>query len=247
MGARRASTNAVLAVLGVLTGVLLVSVLVTWAASIGPGDVLTGAGPATHRISVSPTESPTPSDVGPARDPVRQRPASTTDHPVLRAIALAIEVALGVLFLYLLQRLLRRLVAAYVDRRRPAPRPPTIDFDVLEAVDLVLDQMAADAQPQREALLSGEPRNAIVECWHRFEQQAAAAGLARRRWETSAEFTLRMLELVDAAPSVVERLAGLYREARFSDHAVDEEHRAAAVAALDAIHAGLPVRTGGHP
>ena len=48
-----------------------------------------------------------------------------------------------------------------------------------------------------------------------------------------------MLEAVDADSSAVSRLAALYREARFSDHELTEEHRAAAVAALEAIHAGL--------
>ena len=37
----------------------------------------------------------------------------------------------------------------------------------------------------------------------------------------------------------VDRLAALYREARFSDHAMGETDREAAVAALDAIHESL--------
>ena len=42
------------------------------------------------------------------------------------------------------------------------------------------------------------PRNAIVACWDRFEEHAERAGLARRPWETSSEFTLRLLDLVSA-------------------------------------------------
>jgi hypothetical protein len=38
------------------------------------------------------------------------------------------------------------------------------------------------------------------------------------------------------------RLAGLYREARFSDHEVTEDDRAAALAALDQIHADITSR-----
>jgi hypothetical protein len=58
-------------------------------------------------------------------------------------------------------------------------------------------------------------------------------------WETSSEFTLRLLDLVAAEDRAVSRLAGLYREARFSEHPMTEAHRAAALEALAVIHAGL--------
>ncbi len=52
MGARRASVTAVAAV---VLGVLVVSVLVTWAASIGPSGVLRGDGPERMRAELSET------------------------------------------------------------------------------------------------------------------------------------------------------------------------------------------------
>ena len=63
-----------------------------------------------------------------------------------------------------------------------------------------------------------------------------AAELLARGW------TVRVLDLVDADQPAVSRLGALYREARFSEHALTEEHRAEAVAALDAIHRtiGIP-------
>ena len=48
-----------------------------------------------------------------------------------------------------------------------------------------------------------------------------------------------MLDLVAADSHAVAELAVLYREARFSTHALDEATRARALADLDAIHAGL--------
>ncbi len=245
MTARRSSATAVVAVLG---SVLLVALLVTWAASIGPGDVLTGDGPATHRASptsTTPTESlsGTPSPSPSSSEP--ERPSEPSDHPVLYAFAIAVEVALGLLVLIFLVRLVRRVVEAWAERRRPDAPAETIAFDVLEVAHRVTDEIARDADAQRAVLLGGSPRNGIVECWHRFEQQAAAAGLARGPWETSSEFTLRVLDLAEADSATVERLAVLYREARFSGHPMDEEARAAAVRALDAIHAGLNVRAGG--
>ena len=54
MTARRATVSAVAAV---LAAALLVVVLVTWAASIGPDGVLEGRGIEAQRSSPSPTES----------------------------------------------------------------------------------------------------------------------------------------------------------------------------------------------
>ncbi len=104
------------------------------------------------------------------------------------------------------------------------------------------EAIAADASGQRAALLEGTPRNAIVACWHRFEQQARSIGLAREPWETSSEFTLRLLDLVAAEPEAVAELAALYREARFSDHELSEATRQRASAALDRIHGSLGAR-----
>jgi hypothetical protein len=59
--------------------------------------------------------------------------------------------------------------------------------------------------------------------------QAEAAGIGREPWETSAEFTLRVLDLVSADERAVAELSVLYREARFSDHDLDEAARTAAV------------------
>ncbi len=125
------------------------------------------------------------------------------------------------------------------ERSRPAPPPEEVDFDLLPSPETLAREMAGGAAAQRDLLQSGTPRNAIVEVWNRFETLAGNAGATRRPWETSSEFTLRVLEAVDADSSAVSRLGGLYREARFSDHELTEEHRAAAVAALEVIHAGL--------
>ena len=127
----------------------------------------------------------------------------------------------------------------YDARRRPEPPPEEVEFDVLEGPRRLAEEITRDAAEQRRVLLEGSPRNAIVECWHRFEQQAAEAGLERHPWETSSEFTLRMLDLVAADSGAVAELAVLYREARFSTHSLDEAARERAVADLDAIHAGL--------
>jgi hypothetical protein len=237
MGASRAPVTAVAAVVG---GVLLVAVLVTWAASIGPSGVLTGEGPEAQRLTPTETTSLEESTGGSPED-VKQRLAEkyAGDHPILRAIAFLLEIAALLVFLYVLFRFGRWAWETWDARRRPPPPPESVEFDVLEGPRRLVEEITRDAAEQRRILTEGTPRNAIVECWHRFEQQAAGAGLERHPWETSSEFTLRMLDLVAADSHAVAELAVLYREARFSTHSLDEAARDRAIADLDAIHAGL--------
>jgi hypothetical protein len=119
--------------------------------------------------------------------------------------------------------------------RRPR-RPEAVEFDSL---DDVADAISADADAQQSALQRGAPRNAIVECWLRLEATVVDAGVPRFPSDTSAEFTQRALATVSVDPAAIADLAALYREARFSDHPMDEDSRRAAIAALDAVHAGL--------
>jgi hypothetical protein len=237
MGATRAPVTAVAGVVG---GVLLVAVLVTWAASIGPSGVLTGEGPVAQRST--PTADTSLDASGESVEEVRDRLAEkyAGDRPILRAIALVLEVLAGLVVLFVMYRIGRWAWQTWDARRRPDPPPEDVEFDVLQGPRRLVAEISRDAAEQRRVLLEeGSPRNAIVECWHRFEQQAAGAGLERHPWETSSEFTLRMLDLVSADSHAVAELAGLYREARFSTHSLDEATRQRAVADLDAIHAGL--------
>jgi hypothetical protein len=237
MGSRRAGLSAAVAV----CGVLLVVVLVTWAASIGPSGVLTGPGPTVDRTS-EPTEE-SPSDEPSAAEPDvfdDLRDGGPEPQPLLGYVALALMVA-GLGFVVALgYRTARRAWAEHAARRRPAAAPDEREFDVVSAPARVAQEIERDAVEQRARLLTGAPRNAVVQCWHRFELQAAAAGLARLPAETSSEFTLRMLDLVEADAGAVGRLSALYREARFSEHELDEGARGEALAALDAVHASLP-------
>ena len=109
------------------------------------------------------------------------------------------------------------------------------------------EEIVRDADQQLALLREGSPRNGIVACWHRFEVQAEAVGIGREPWETSAEFTLRVLDLVSADEHAVAELAVLYREARFSDHDLGEPVRSSAVDALERIHRGLGARYAGGP
>lgn len=116
-------------------------------------------------------------------------------------------------------------------RRRRAP--------AFEALPDVADAVAADAEAQIAALSRGTPRNAIVECWLRLERAVDDAGVRRRPSDTSTELTERVLADSLADSRALGELAALYREARFSDHELGEDRRAAAIAALTVVHAAL--------
>jgi hypothetical protein len=144
-------------------------------------------------------------------------------------------------FLWLLYRVGRYLVERLGEYRGPTARQSreSVEFDVLDDPTPLIEEMRKDADDQFALLLSGEPRNAIVACWDRFEDQAERVHASRKDWETSSEFTLRLLDAVSADESAVTRLEALYREARFSAHEIDEGRRQAAVEALRAIHLSL--------
>jgi hypothetical protein len=241
MTAGRAGATAVAAV---VTAALLVVVLGAWAASIGPSEVLTGAGP-------SPVGTPTVEDT-PRNDGQLQTGEEREKHDTpgwVRTAALLVDVVAAVLVGYLLLRYVGQpLVSWGLARRRRSRRgrratPDEPEFAVLQPAQAVAHEMQRDADQQRRELLeAGSPRNAVVACWHRFEVQAAVAGVARHPWETSSEYTMRVFDLVDAHQPAVSRLATLYREARFSEHELTEDHRREALEALDTIHrtVGIP-------
>jgi hypothetical protein len=235
--ARRAGLSAV--VLTVLA-VGLMLVLIMLAARTGPQRIIHGTLVDPSFRGVDP--SYTPPTLAAHRHRHRGQ-GLIHNNPVFTTLGWLIRLALLALVLWLLYRLARRVREAWVDRRRPPPRPDEVSFDVLDDPEPLIEEMTQDAADQIALLLGGTPRNAIVACWDRFEEQAERAHAARKPWETSSEFTLRLLERVSADPVAVSRLEALYREARFSEHPIDEPRRAAAVEALEAIHESLGRRT----
>lgn len=115
-------------------------------------------------------------------------------------------------------------------------RKPDTAYVVLEEV---ADRVVDDAEEQRRALRRGTARNAIVECWLRLEAMVEASGVAHDPALTPTEFTTAALGRFDVDAAAADRLAALYREARFSSHDLGEGHRDAALAALDVLHEGL--------
>lgn len=146
-----------------------------------------------------------------------------------------LQIAVLAIVLLVVVRLLNR---AWQNRPRLRwnRRATTADFPVL---DDIADAVVADADAQRTSLRTGEPRNAIVECWLRLEMIVEDAGLEHDPALTAAEFTATVLDRFDVDPTASARLAALYREPRFSTHPMGEAHRQAALDSLATIHTGL--------
>ncbi|WP_310964879.1 DUF4129 domain-containing protein [Nocardioides terrisoli] len=223
-----------LTVLAVATAIVAGLALVLWGSMSGPVRVTTHARPpGVHTPSPSPQPSPTA-----APTTQRQRPTPATG-PNLHWVGESLAVVFGIGLCVLALRLLRLLLDA-APRRLPRPEegdfdvpPPGVDDAAVRAG--LTDQHAA----QLAALADLPARNGIVQAWVLFEQAAAHAGAGRRPTETSAEFVVRLLHLLDVDPGPVGRLRGLYVEARFSAHPLGDRHRDEAAAALDAIHREL--------
>ena len=247
-----------------VAGTCLLMVLVAWATLLGPDQVFTGPGPqpvTTTTETCIPLPVTTDADgttTVEIPDDVAERPycepppgfaddgsgeVVETSPPLWVAVltwVLLGSMAAGIIavMLWLVAAVLRELRA----RRVREDDRADVAFAVLDEPIRVAEQVAADADEQDTLLRSGDPRNAIVAAWHRFEVQGERAGVARRVSETSSEYALRILDLADADAGPVNRLAELYREARFSDHPVTEEHRSEALDALAGIRRSLEAR-----
>ncbi len=99
--------------------------------------------------------------------------------------------------------------------------------------------MDLDVDAAFGALSRGDPRNAIVACWVKLEQDAAAVGLSRHEAETPSEYVQRVVAASSIDDSAITELAGLYREARFSRHEFSDDDRARAALALNGVAEAL--------
>lgn len=182
----------------------------------------------------------------PHRLPAAQPPAfphvrspsrpTTLPHGVVVAITVALALyMLGLLVLLILSRFGRR--SDDDDLRRPAEQDP----DGSQWHTLLAAELGIAATEQLVEIAVGTPRNAIVACWVRLQEATGRAGLPAVPSETPREFAARAMRLLGLETTAMGVLAELYREARFSEHPLGEEHRSQAVAALTVLVAQLAV------
>ncbi|HWJ09344.1 MAG TPA: DUF4129 domain-containing protein [Nocardioides sp.] len=155
-----------------------------------------------------------------------------------RSAAVALVVALGLLVAAVLLRLRislrgrrpregRRAVGALLDPVEP---------ELLDDADALADALAEGIAD----LDAGTARNGIVAAWLRLESATESERFHRDPADTPAEFVARVLASYDLDGAAIDRLAALYREARFSEHSLGEVHRSEAATCLATLLRGLP-------
>jgi hypothetical protein len=109
----------------------------------------------------------------------------------------------------------------------------------------LLDRALAAAEDELAPAVHREPRDAVVACWLRLEEGAAAAGVRRLPAQTPTEFTSALLagllpgEAGSTGRAALDELRTLYSQARFGSAPLDADAPARAAAALGAVRAGL--------
>jgi hypothetical protein len=144
----------------------------------------------------------------------------------LGLLGLLLAIALG----FVVRALVRdRLTGRRKVRTRVVTEPDAAD-EVVAALDAgLLDLSDADS----------DPRRAVIACWVRLEQAAAAAGTPRRPGDTPTDLVSRLLAEQHVGADVLSGFAAVYREARYATHTVDERMRADARAALQSLRTDL--------
>ncbi|MFB9237311.1 DUF4129 domain-containing protein [Plantactinospora siamensis] len=223
----------------VVVGLLAVAAVAAGHSSIGMRRIP----PASEDVPFAPeypTDLPTPSPVAPLPSGVAQdQPAQLPGWlgpALLGLVVLVVLVLLGVILWAMLGRGRRRA-------GRLAPATPLTRSteqtteDVVAAVDAGLGQLDDAAT---------DPRTAVIACWVRLEEAAAAAGVPRRVGDTPTDLVARLLrgDRAAGAPAiasadVLAEFAGVYREARYATHVVDQRMRDQARAALGRLRAEL--------
>lgn len=125
-------------------------------------------------------------------------------------------------------------LAAYVLASRRRAAPPAGDETVLaEQLADVLDDTLDDLRAEPD------PRRAVVAAFARLERALAAVGAPRSHAETADEYVTRVLGLLDVDPEAVGRLTALFVQAKFSQHAIDDRMKTAAIDALEQVRDDL--------
>jgi hypothetical protein len=114
-----------------------------------------------------------------------------------------------------------------LDPRRPEPST---------AEDLVA---ALDAGLQELSDTDRDPRRAVIACWVRLEQAAAAAGTPRHAGDSPTDLVARLLAEQRLDAGVLTPFAAVYRQARYATHTVDDQMRRQATTALERLRADL--------
>jgi Domain of unknown function (DUF4129) len=177
-----------------------------------------------------PMAGPTPSGA-PSRPPVEAARGlpDWVGTAALLALGAAALVILALVAWAVVRDRLRRRARRAGRLAPPRAQPPTAD-DLVAALDAGLQDLSDADQ---------DPRRAVIACWVRLEQAAAAAGTLRHPGDSPTDLVARLLAEQRVDAGTLAALAAVYREARYATHTVDARMRAEARSALQRLRADL--------
>jgi Domain of unknown function (DUF4129) len=187
--------------------------------------VIDSLGPSQQDVQDGPQAPPPPPDLtgGPTGAP--QGGSLVPAWVGWAVLALGVLLVLGVLFVLL--RILRRYRISRRESELVETTEPVTPTETARKVREALDEGLAELDDA-----DSDPRRAVIACWVRLEEAAAAAGIVRAVGDTSTELVQRLLAGSQVSLEVLEPFAAVYREARFATHSVDIGMRDQARAAL---------------
>ncbi|GAA1397156.1 DUF4129 domain-containing protein [Catellatospora coxensis] len=220
---------------------LAVAALLMLAAATASVSVLP-IGRAAPEQSASPNPTPTasPSPRTPTPSPSAP-PEEAADTGWLGVVGLVVLLAIGAAVLVVLLKAAAKSTTKF-RRRAIREKPPvriaqlTDEEEVVAALDAGLLDLDDDA---------ADPRTAVIACWVRLEQAAAAAGVPRLPDDTATDLVVRMLHRRRLDAGVLNGFADVYRRARYATHRVDDDMRLQARASLHRLRDELTAATRG--
>lgn len=152
-------------------------------------------------------------------------------------VGTAALVVLGIAGLVVIALVVWAIVKDQARRRaRRAGRLEHVTDEPRTAEDLVA---ALDAGLEELSDADRDPRRAVIACWVRLEQAAAAAGTPRHAGDSPTDLVGRLLREQRVDANVLAALLEVYRQARYATRTVDDQMRVQARSALQRLRADL--------
>jgi hypothetical protein len=148
----------------------------------------------------------------------------------LIVLSVIVMVILGLGVWALLRNQSRRRGRRVGRRGKQGKHGPRTAEELVAALDAGLEELS-DADR--------DPRRAVIACWVRLEQAAAAAGTARHPGDSPTDLVGRLLNEQQVDAGVLAALLEVYRQARYATHTVDDHMRQQARSALERLRADL--------